>query len=433
MRHIKMTKTTRVVTAASLGAMIQVYNFVIYILISPILAKIFYGNDKLESLMKIYIIFACGYFVRPIGGLLIGKLGRAFGMKSTYLMTIMLMAFSTIFMGSLPSYITLGAVAPYCLLFFRLLQGLAFGGELPASITFVFEHLPEDKKLVGTTFITVGVEFGILLATCVVFLFTNFLTYEELIVWGWRPPFFIGAILAAIGFYLRFVLTDTPDFEEENDVCNKVKRISFFSMMKNYTNEVIVSFMINIGLGVYVSVFCLFMPSILNKMYGFKLAVAYDYNVCFMVVYILSTILAGYLVKDFKFSPRVLFVVGAVLVSIFTFPVILTLSANTLGLTLVSYIMLGCALASCCGMMPFLLASIFTPEARFAGIAISYNIAQAIGSGCTPIIIALIILYGNKQYSIPILILIATLIIICGFLLGILLKGKNGKVVLSKQ
>jgi MFS family permease len=427
-----MTKTTRVVAAASLGGMIQVYNFVIYILISPILAQIFYGNDNVESLLKIYIIFASGYFVRPIGGLLIGKLGKAFGMKSTYLMTIILMAFSTVFMGSLPSSITLGAAAPYCLLFFRLLQGLAFGGEIPASITLVFEHLPEDKKLVGTTFITVGIEFGILLATCVAFLFTNLLTYEELIVWGWRPPFFIGAILAAVGFYLRFVLTDTPDFEEENDVCNKVKRISFIGMMKKYTSEVVVSFIINVGLGVYVSVFCLFMPSILNQMYGFKLAVAYDYNVCFMIVYILATLLAGYLVKDFKFSPKILFITGAILVSIFTFPVIFTLSSKALGLTLVSYILLGCALASCCGMMPFLLGSIFNSEARFTGIAISYNIAQAIGSGCTPILIALIILYGNKQYSIPILILVATLIITFGFILGIILKGKNGKPVLSK-
>ena len=425
-----MTNNTRVVATASIGVMIQMYNFVIYILFAPILAKIFYGTDDTHSLIKIYLIFAAGYFVRPIGGLIATKLGNTFGMKSVYLITIIFMAFSTVFLGSLPSSITIGAAAPYCLLFFRLLQGLAFGGDIPASITFVSEHLSDDKKMVGLAFVAVGVEFGLLLAACVAFIFTNCFTYEEIIVWGWRPPFFIGAILAAGGFYLRFILTDLPEFEEENDVCNNVKRISLINMIKNYKNEVIVSLLLNIGLGIYVSVFCLYFPAIMNRMYGLKFSVAYDYNICFIIVYILTTILAGFIVRDFKFSPRFLFITGVIFVGIFTFLVTGNLNSESHEILLIFYVMLACSLALCCAMIPFLMANIFDLESRFTGIAISYNIGQALGGGCTPIIIALIF-YGNKNYSLTMLILIASLIILVGFILGSFLKNKKGKSILS--
>jgi MFS family permease len=427
-----MTKLSRVALSVSVGAMIQVYNFVIYIFFAPLLAHIFYGKDDFHALLMIYIIFALGYFMRPVGGLLVGKIGKVFGMKSTCLMPIMLMGFATVFIGSLPSSITLGVVAPFFLLFFRLLQGVAFGGELPASVIFVFEHLPEKQKLLGTAFITAGVGLGLLLATCVTFIFTYSFTYEELLIWGWRPPFFTGAILAAVGFYVKYLLTDTPYFEKEYDAVNEVKRLPFIGMVKNYKNEVIVSFLINVGLGVYVSVFCIFMPSILSEMYGFKLSFAYGCSVCFLLIYVVFSVIVGYFAKRYRLPPRILFITGSICVMFFTFLLILGLLSNSLTLVFTFYILIGFSLALCCSMLPFLLATIFNSKARYTGIAFSYNVAQAVGSGCTPIIIIFIILFGSRQYSISVLILVATFIIVIGFILGLLLKDENGERVLNK-
>ncbi|HEX4481252.1 MAG TPA: MFS transporter [Rudaea sp.] len=205
----------RVITASSIGTMFEWYDFYLYgSLAANIAAQFFTKLDATSGLIMALLAFAAGFFVRPFGALLFGRLGDLIGRKYTFLITIMIMGSSTFLVGCIPSYETIGIAAPVILIILRLLQGLALGGEYGGAATYVAEHAPPGKRGFYTSFIQITATFGLFLSLVVILLCKNLFGAEKFADWGWRIPFLISFFLLVISVYIRLQLQESPLFQQ---------------------------------------------------------------------------------------------------------------------------------------------------------------------------------------------------------------------------
>jgi MFS family permease len=205
----------RVISASSVGTMIEWYDFYIFGSLAAILGPKFYppGNDTFAYIAYL-ATFAVGFLVRPFGALFFGRIGDLVGRKYAFLVTLSIMGFSTFAIGLLPSYATAGWFAPIVLLLIRVLQGLALGGEYGGAAVYVGEHVPDNKRGFYTSFIQITATLGLFLSLIVILVTQNSMSKEEFAAYGWRIPFLISIILVLISLYIRLKMKESPIFAQ---------------------------------------------------------------------------------------------------------------------------------------------------------------------------------------------------------------------------
>jgi MFS family permease len=204
----------RVIAASSIGTMFEWYDFYLYGSLAAIIAKQFFSAlNPTSGYIVALMAFAAGFFVRPFGALLFGRLGDLIGRKYTFLITIIIMGSSTFLVGLIPNYASIGVAAPIILIALRLLQGLALGGEYGGAATYVAEHAPPGKRGFYTSFIQITATFGLFLSLIVILICRNALgkDFDE---WGWRIPFWVSFFLLLISVYIRLQLQESPMFQQ---------------------------------------------------------------------------------------------------------------------------------------------------------------------------------------------------------------------------
>ena len=205
----------RVIFAASLGTVFEWYDFYLYgALLAVISKKFFAGMNDTTAFMFALLAFAAGFFVRPFGALVFGRLGDLVGRKYTFLVTIVIMGGSTALVGMLPSYATIGVAAPIILIILRLLQGLALGGEYGGAATYVAEHAPDGKRGLYTSWIQTTATMGLFLSLLVILGCRTLMSPEAFDEWGWRLPFLLSIVLLVVSVYIRLQLNESPVFQE---------------------------------------------------------------------------------------------------------------------------------------------------------------------------------------------------------------------------
>ena len=204
----------RVIAASSIGTMFEWYDFYLYGSLAAIIAKQFFSAlNPTSAYIVALMAFAAGFFVRPFGALLFGRLGDLIGRKYTFLITIIIMGSSTFLVGLIPSYASIGVAAPIILIALRLLQGLALGGEYGGAATYVAEHAPPGKRGFYTSWIQITATFGLFLSLIVILICRTTLG-EEFDKWGWRIPFWLSFFLLLISVYIRLQLQESPLFQQ---------------------------------------------------------------------------------------------------------------------------------------------------------------------------------------------------------------------------
>ena len=208
------TNHRRVIIASSVGTVFEWYDFYLYGSLAAIIAKQFFsGLNPTSGFIFALLAFAAGFAVRPFGAIIFGRLGDMIGRKYTFLITIVIMGFSTFLVGVLPTYASIGVAAPIALIALRLLQGLALGGEYGGAATYVAEHAPPGKRGFYTSFIQITATFGLFLSLIVILICRKTLG-ADFDTWGWRIPFVISAVLLAISVYIRLQLNESPLFQQ---------------------------------------------------------------------------------------------------------------------------------------------------------------------------------------------------------------------------
>lgn len=217
--HVQLSSKSeerRVIFASSLGTVFEWYDFYLYATLAPFFAALFFprGNDT-AALLSAFATYAAGFLVRPFGALVFGRIGDLVGRKYTFLVTIVVMGFSTFAVGLLPTFQAIGWGAPVLLVSLRLLQGLALGGEYGGAATYVAEHAPQNQRGYDTAWIQTTATLGFFLSLLVIYLcrFTGWMEPKDFADWGWRIPFLVSLILLIFSVYIRLKLNESPVFQ----------------------------------------------------------------------------------------------------------------------------------------------------------------------------------------------------------------------------
>src|ERR1700742_1713444 len=208
---IERTKINSIVFASALGNVIEWYDFLIYATAATLVFnKAFFPTfDPLASTLAALGSYAVGFLARPLGGALFGHFGDRLGRKSMLVLTLFIMGLSTFCIGLLPTYASIGVLAPILLFLLRIVQGIGLGGEWGGASLMVLEHAPADRRGFYTSFVQIGFPIGLVLATLVFSLVTK-LPEADIASYGWRIPFLISIVLLALGTFVRWHVPETP-------------------------------------------------------------------------------------------------------------------------------------------------------------------------------------------------------------------------------
>jgi MFS family permease len=390
----------KIITLASLGGMLEFYDFTIYGLFSVYFAKQFFPSDNhLISIIASYVVFVVGYIARPIGGIIFSHIGDEIGRKAVLIITMALMGFASLGLGLLPTYAQIGIWAPILMLLCRLTQGLAIGGELPGMIVYVSESMP-NKQGYGMGGIFAGTVSGLLPGMLINMLLTQYLTLDQINSFGWRIPFILGGLLCFVAYLVRSKLHETRAF-------NNLKirdRFPFVELLQHHFSKV----MIGVGLvsimATPIILVIIFMPTYLTKIIKLDHTVVSNATLVATVVSTISIYAMGIIVNKFNIYKLVQ---NLAILIIFASGLCYFAIANSYNLMLALSIF-----AIFQGLLvplpAILLCRLFPTHIRLSGVALSYNISFVIFGGMTPIIVTGIINLSGLIYIAPMICLTIT-------------------------
>jgi len=221
----------RIIIASSAGTAFEWYDFFIFGSLAPVISKVFFaGLDPTAALIAALALFAVGFAFRPLGALIFGVVGDKLGRKGAFLVTVSLMGASTFLIGLLPTYAQAGSLAAALLIFLRICQGVALGGEYGGAAIYVAEHAPANKRGAATGWIQSSASFGLLAALLVIVTTRQAIGVDAFNDWGWRIPFLVSAVLLAISVWMRAKLAESPEFtrlREEGEIAKAPLREAF--------------------------------------------------------------------------------------------------------------------------------------------------------------------------------------------------------------
>ncbi len=246
-------KLRKVIAASSVGTLIEWYDFYIFGSLSVVIAtKFFPADNPTAAFLSTLATFAAGFVVRPFGALFFGRLGDLIGRKYTFMVTLLIMGFSTFAIGLIPGYETIGFIAPILVLLLRLLQGLALGGEYGGAATYVAEHSEPGKRGYRTAWIQTTASLGLFISLLVILATKKSMSPEAFANFGWRIPFLISIVMVGISYFIRKNMDESPVFQKAKDegkiVANPLKES--FGKKLNFKFVLLALFGATMGQGV---------------------------------------------------------------------------------------------------------------------------------------------------------------------------------------
>ncbi|MBO1074573.1 MFS transporter [Roseomonas marmotae] len=372
----------RAVTAAVIGNVLEWYDFAVYGFVATILARRFFpSEDPTTALLATFAAFGVGFVVRPLGGIIIGRMGDTHGRKAALLLTIFMMAFGTVAIGLLPTYESIGMLAPILLVVCRLAQGFAAGGEWGGSTAFIVEWAPKNQRGFFGSFQQASVAGGLLLGSGIAALFSTLLAPEAMESWGWRIPFLLGGALIPLGVYMRRNIDETPAYREavaEAETAPAAQAEGNWTLAARafgFTILWTVSYYIMLN----------YMPTFTQQHAGLSRSEALWSNTIGLVVLVVTIPLMGALSDRWGRKPLLLACCLAFVV--LTYPLfMLLLSGGGLGTVILIQIIFAVMIAAFSGPGPAAISEIFPTASRSTYMSTGYSLAVAVFGGFAPYI-----------------------------------------------
>jgi len=374
---------------AALGGALEFYDFIIFVFFAKVIGELFFPPDMPDwmRLFQTFGIFAAGYVVRPLGGMVMAHFGDLLGRKKMFSLSILLMALPTLLIGLLPTYAAIGLAAPLLLLVLRLAQGAAVGGEVPGAWVFVSEHVPARHIGYACGTLTAGLTVGILLGSLMATAINTVFTPPEVLAYGWRLPFLLGGCFGLGAMYLRRWLHETPVFIELQQRRALAAEVPLKTVLRAHRGAVVLSMLLTWMLSAAIVVVILMTPTLLQKGYGYDAPTALLANA--VATLCLAVGCVGYGVLADRLGARRLLAGGALLLAACTWAFYTTVGTRP-DLLLPLYALLGLSVGVV-GVVPSVMVRAFPAPVRFSGLSFSYNLAYAIFGGLTPVMVTLML------------------------------------------
>jgi MFS family permease len=374
---------------AALGGALEFYDFIIFVFFANAIGQLFFPPETPEWLrtLQTFGIFAAGYVVRPLGGIVMAHFGDLLGRKRMFTLSILLMSVPTLAIGLLPTYASIGLAAPMLLLLMRVLQGAAVGGEVPGAWVFVAEHVPARHTGYACGVLTAGLTFGILLGSLMATGLNTAYQPAEVLAGAWRWPFLLGGLFGLASMYLRRWLHETPVFAEMAQRKALAADMPLKTVLRSHRAAVAVAMLLTWMLSAGIVVVILMTPALLQKIYHIDARTSLVANTLATVGLALGCVFYGMLAD--RVGPKPVLLVGALLLAICTWVFYTTLRTQP-ELLLPLYGLTG-FFVGVVGAVPCVLVQAFPPQVRFSGLSFSYNLSYAIFGGLTPVVVTLML------------------------------------------
>jgi MFS family permease len=385
------TKDARNLSLASLGAVLEYFDFQVYVFVAGAISIAFFppGASPWLKQVQAFGIYAVGYLVRPVAGMIIAHYADRIGRKKLFIFTVLLMSIPTFLMGLMPTYAVAGWMAPAAVLLLRILQGCAVGGELPGASVFICEHAPA-RRLGFSSGVFVGVtNCGLLLGAGAAALSKEIAGLDpELASMAWRLPFIFGGIFGLVAAYLRRHLSETPMFEEIREAKQLSKQVPLAVILRDYRWECLFAlgsvFVFSTTSGVYFQ----YLPTYLIGQLHFAETLVFTANVVGIGAFVLAMPLWGLVRDRFGWARTITAatVINAAL-AVWFFHFLPTLAPDDTRL-IYGFVAVGVVGSCMHAMVPGLIASLFPTAIRQSGFAFPYSIGTALFTGLTPLALA---------------------------------------------
>ncbi|MBN9359391.1 MAG: MFS transporter [Herbaspirillum huttiense] len=384
----------RAIIATVIGNGLEWFDFTVYSFFAVIIAKLFFptGND-LTSLLLAVATFGVGFFMRPVGGILLGIYADRVGRKAALSVTILLMAVGTTMIGLAPTYESVGLFAPLIIVVARLLQGFSAGGEMGSATAFLTEYAPERERAYYSSWIQASIGVAVLLGAAVGTFVTTSLDPQALSSWGWRLPFLLGIIIGPVGYYIRNHLEETPTFLEEKDKTDSPLK----EVIRNFPRETSASFSMVILWTVCTYVLLFYMPTYSVKVLKLPQTTGFIAGMvgglCIMVLAPIVGRLAD------RIGRRPLLSGAAALILVLAYPMFAYInSAPSLSTLLIFQLVFGTLIAAYTGPILAAFSELFPAKVLSTGLSVAYNLAVTIFGGFASFFITwLIAATGNNM------------------------------------
>lgn len=377
-------RVKRNIIGGVVGNVLEWYDFAVFGYFAPVIGSQFFpSEDPLASTLNAFGVFAVGYVMRPIGGLLFGYFGDKLGRKRALELSILLMALPTTAVGLLPTHTQVGIFAAILLVLLRLLQGLSVGGEYIGSIAFLAEIAPPDRRGLWGSFTSSSSNAGIMLGSAVAAVAHFFFDPADLYSWGWRVPFLLGIIVGLAGLWLRTGLTETEQFESLR-LRGEIHHNPVLAVLRSQRGDLVrlCALLMLFGGGFY-TVF-VWWPTYLNTMLRPPIPHALFVNtICIVVVMALAPMTG--LLSDLT-SRRAVMAPAILGVAVVAYPLIAWTDHGSFGAALASQLLLTALLSGICGPLAATMAETFHTQYRYSGVAIAYNTIVGLVGGTAPLI-----------------------------------------------
>ncbi|MFI7127510.1 MFS transporter [Nonomuraea sp. NPDC050153] len=403
----------RQLMAASIGNVVEWYDWYAYTFLATYFsAQVFPKSEGgLVALLSAYGVFAVGFFMRPLGGLLVGAFADRFGRKSAMTFTIVLMGVGSLLLGVTPTYEAVGLLSPVILTLARLIQGLSVGGEFAAATTFLVESAPPGRRGLYSSFQYVSTTIGQLLASGLAALLASTLIKEDMASYGWRIPFIVGAVISLVGLWIRKGADETSAVAEEIQR-GEVKRPRLFEFLVGYPKAAATIVGITIAGTVAYYTWTSFLPIYAQITVKFDAAQSLTVGTISLLFFMVLQPLLGMLSDRVGRKP--LLITFGVAFVVLPVPLLSTLGnsfGSLLAVQLIGMVFLGCFTSISAAVN----SELFPTRVRAAGAGFPYSLTVALFGGTAPLIGTALKDAGNVgafPYYMSALALISTLVYI---------------------
>ncbi len=387
----------KVIFSACIGTILEWYDFSLYAYLAGIFARIFFRSLPNVSLLLSYSVFAVGYLARPLGAVLFGYLGDTQGRKKALSLSVLLMAIATCGIGLLPNYAALGISAAFLLLFFRLLQGIAVGGEAFGSACFIVESISSNKTGFFSSLIWASSVIGLLFGSLIVFIL--FISFQGPLLYSfaWRLPFFLAAISGLIAYYIRTRTAETQAFQHLHDQ-RLIERFPLKIIFITY--KVLITQLMGLYLlsALITYLVFIFMPVYFTVVLGHSRIHAHALNTMILILLIVLDVFFGWF-SD-KVGRKPLMLIGAIGLMCFSYPLYVMIAQGAFVAVVVAQIFFTILAASFQGPLMALTLDLIPVAVRYTLGSLSYNLAYSIFGGTAPLV-AMYLITKTTNVAIP--------------------------------
>ncbi|WP_327314010.1 MFS transporter [Streptomyces sp. NBC_01235] len=385
----------RVATAAALASAVEWYDYFVFgIAAALVLGDLYFpAGSPTAGVLAAFATFAVGFLARPIGGIVAGQLGDKRGRKPMLVLALTLMGVATTGIGLLPTYDTIGVAAPILLVLLRVVQGVAVGAQWGGAMLLATEYAPEGKRGVYGSFVQLGVPIGVVTANTVFLLAGAFTTDSAFAAWGWRLPFLAGLFVLALAWYIHRNVEETPEFRKaERELAEKEQAESSSPLRTIVRGHLGTVFLAGGSFAVNTATFYILITGVLDyttRELDMKRDAVLTVSLCVSLTQ-LVLIPAAAALSD-RIGRIRIYAWGAAGIALWAVPMFLLIDTGSLLWLAVGTFVAGCFLSIMYGPQAALFAELFTPEMRYTGASLGYQIAAVLGGGLAPFVMVLLL------------------------------------------